>query len=168
MASTVASILSGGALTGVSKIIDSIRGKSPEDAAKLAQINADLQALQVKYAGDFALAKINENVQLNETAGQNIRAEAAGGWYAASARPSVIYAGLVVIILNYALLAVVPRAWGWHPVDVPAIVWEIWCVCVTGYVFARTGDKLFGGAGGSLQLPFIKADSKGDLPQGGK
>lgn len=163
MATALVNILSGGALAAIPKIIDSIRGKSPEDAAKLEESLNTIAAARDKYAADFALAQIDENVKLNDVAGQNIRAEAASSKYAADARPSVIYAGLIVILANYALLAIVPRTWGWKPVEIPNIVWEIWCVCVTGYVFARSGDKLFGGAGGSLSLPFgIKADSKGD------
>lgn len=38
MAGAIVSILSGGALSGVASVINAIRGKNPEDAAKLAEI----------------------------------------------------------------------------------------------------------------------------------
>lgn len=164
--SVVSQLLSGGiqgAGQGIAAVIDAIRGKSPEDAAKLAQIAADVQELQTKYQGEFALAKINENVSLNQTASANIQAESKSTGYAANARPSVIYGGLFIALINYAILALIPQHYGFKPIDVPSTFWDIWCVCVTGYVFARTADKVFGGQGGSASLPFgIKIDSKGD------
>lgn len=54
MASTVASILSGGLLDGISKVINSIRGKSPEDAAKL-------QELASKYQSDVLAAELEQS-----------------------------------------------------------------------------------------------------------
>jgi len=161
----IISALAGGGLKGVADIINSIKGKSPEDAAKLAQINADLQEIQIKYQGDFALAEINENVQLNQAAAANIQAEAKSGRYAADARPSVIYAGILIALANYACIGFFPAGWGFKPVDVPSVFWQIWCACVLGYTVMRTVDKNQGGAGGSINLPFgIKFDSKGDTP----
>ena len=164
--SIVSSLLSGGlqgAGQGIAAVINAIKGKSPEDAAKLAQINADLAELSAKYESEFQLAKINENIQLNQTASANIRAESKSTGYAANARPSVIYGGLLIALVNYAILALIPSHHGFKPIDVPSTFWDIWCVCVTGYVFARTADKVFGGQGGTANLPFgIKIDSKGD------
>lgn len=163
MASTVASILTGPIFDGISKVINSIRGKSPEDAAKLQEIATTYQIEILQAQTEIEKARIQENISLNETAGANIRAEAGSGKYSANARPSVIYAGLIVILVNYGVLALVPRHYGFTPIVIPDLVWEIWCVCVTGYVFARSGDKLFGGQGGSAQLPFgTKLESKGD------
>jgi hypothetical protein len=57
MASLVANLLSGGLLSGISGLINTIRGKSPEDAMKLAEIAgkyqseilaADVQAVQAQ------------------------------------------------------------------------------------------------------------------------
>jgi hypothetical protein len=53
MATALASILSGGLLDGVSKVINSIRGKSPEDAAKL-------QELATKYQSDILQADLEQ------------------------------------------------------------------------------------------------------------
>jgi hypothetical protein len=163
MATAIANILSGNALTGLSKVIDSIKGHSPEDAAALAQANLTMQQLREKYAADFAMAQIDENEKLNDTAGQNIRAEATSGdKYTQRARPSIIYVGLAIFVFNFCVLAFMSK-WGWHVTDLPAAFWEAWTIVSTGYVFARTGDKTLGGQGGSIQLPFgIKFDSKGD------
>ena len=43
----------GDALQGTARLIEVIKGKSPEDAAKLAQIAADANALQEKYKSEF-------------------------------------------------------------------------------------------------------------------
>lgn len=48
---TVTSILSGGFLQGIGSIIDHIRGKSPEDAAKL-------EAMKTQYAAEFQLGAL--------------------------------------------------------------------------------------------------------------
>jgi hypothetical protein len=174
MASILTNLLSGGiegAGTGIAKVIDSIKGKSPEDAAKLAQIAADTQALQMKYAAEFQAgqsdlqkASIAENVSLNDIAGQNVRADATNGdKYTSRARPSVIYVGLAVILWNYCLIPVLLYKWKFTPVVLPDMVWQAWLYISLGVVFTRTADKFFGGAGGSVDLPFsTKLASKGE------
>ena len=162
----IISALAGGGLKGVAEVIDAIRGKNPEDAAKLAQINADLQAMQIKYVSDFQLAEINENVALNQAAAANIQAEAKAGWYTSAARPSIIWVGLFMFVWNYIVVPLIGiKAPALKPVALPDMFMQVWCICATGYVFSRSADKLFGGAGGSINLPFgIKFDSKGDTP----
>ena len=160
MGSIVTSLLSGGIQgvgQGISAVINSIKGKSPEDAAKLAQMQSDLQQLQVKYQSDFALAQIDENVKLNDIAGENIRAEQADK-YTGRARPTVIYAWIAVILYNYIVTGLI----GKPPIIMPDMFWEVSGIVITGYVFARTGDKLFGGAGGSLKGLGLNIESKGD------
>lgn len=56
MATAIANLLSGGLLSGVSKVIDSIKGKSPEDAAKLAELTE-------KYNEAFLNAQITQRAQ---------------------------------------------------------------------------------------------------------
>lgn len=53
MSSALVNILSGGLLDGISKVINSIRGKNPEDAAKLEQ-------LKMQYQADFIQAQIEQ------------------------------------------------------------------------------------------------------------
>jgi hypothetical protein len=45
MASTIASLLTGGLFQGINGLIDRIKGKSPEDAAKLAELTEKYQEL---------------------------------------------------------------------------------------------------------------------------
>lgn len=158
MASIVTNILSGGALAGISKVIDSIRGRSPEDAAKLQELLTKHEDTVLQVTADLEKAKMQENVSLNETAGQNIRAEQ-NDKYTARSRPTVIYAWIAVVLYNYIVTSLI----GKQPVIMPDMFWEVSGIVITGYVFARTGDKLFGGNGGSMQLPFgVKINSQGD------
>lgn len=56
MASTIASILGGNVLDGISKVIDSIRGKSPQDALALEE-------LKNKYQEDFLNSALQQRAQ---------------------------------------------------------------------------------------------------------
>jgi hypothetical protein len=154
----------GSLLDGISKVINSIRGKSPEDAAKLEQIKAQYQTEFMQAQADLQKAQISANTDLNNVAGQNIRAEAqSGSWFTRDARPAVIWVGLFMISWNYIVVPLIGLHFKLTPVTFPDMFWQVWCIVCTGYVFARSADKLFGGAGGSAQLPFnIKLDSKGD------
>lgn len=161
MASAISNLLSGGiegAGKGIASVVNAIKGRNPEDAAKLQEILGRHADLVVQTEADIAKAKIQENISLNETAGQNIRSEQ-GTKYSAMARPSVIYAWIAVIVYNYIVCGLLNRV----PLEMPVYFWEVSAVVITGYVFARSGDKLLGGNGGGLTLPFgIKVDSKGD------
>lgn len=167
MSSIVSTIFGGGlegAGKGIAEVINAIRGKSPEDAAKLQQLVEESSQLQMKYQSEFELAKINENVQLNQIAGENVRADSqSGDKFTARARPAVIWVGLAVIVWNYCLMPVVLLHWKFSPIALPDFVWQAWLYLSLGVVFTRSADKLFGGAGGSLKLPFgVALDSKGD------
>lgn len=93
MASVIANILSGNALSGLASVIDSIKGKSPEDAARLAQIAADTQALQMKYAAEFQAgqtALVQGQIDTNKIEASNVNIFVAGwrpgiGWVCAIA-----------------------------------------------------------------------------------
>jgi hypothetical protein len=61
MASALLGIFGGGTgnvLDGAAHVINAIKGKNPEDAAKLEQIHAELSQLQLKYKADFDLAQL--------------------------------------------------------------------------------------------------------------
>jgi hypothetical protein len=178
MASVIGNLLGANLLDGVSKVINSIRGKNPEDAAKLEQLKQQYEGEFLAAQESLAKAQIDSNVSLNQAASANIQAEAKGSWYTAAARPSIIWTGLGLIVWNYAaiptlgvlvglLMHIKPADYGMAPIALPDWFWSAWKVIALGYVFARTADKasdaLFGGAGGSLSLPLgIKMDSKGD------
>lgn len=166
MASIASGLLSGGiegAGKGIAAVVNAIKGRNPEDAAKLQELLTKHDDLVTQTLADIEKAKIQANVDLNETAGANIRAEAQANWYTASARPSVIYCWILIMLWNY----VIAQWFHKMPVTLPDLFWEVSGVVITGYVFARgvqeVSSKVVGGAGGTLQLPFgIKAESKGD------
>ena len=62
MASTVATLLTGGLFQGISQLISTIRGKSPEDAEKLAEIASKYQSdvLAADVAARQAQADVNK------------------------------------------------------------------------------------------------------------
>lgn len=156
----VSQLLAGGVQgvgTGIAKVIDSIKGKSPEDAAKLAEIAGRHADLIAQLDADQKKADTQANVKLNETAGENIRAEQSDK-YTGRARPTVIYAWILVILYNYIITGLIGKA----PIQMPDMFWEVSGIVITGYVFARTGDKLFGGAGGSVKGLGLNIESKGD------
>jgi hypothetical protein len=166
MASVVTNLLAGGGgalLTGVSQVIDSIKGKNPGDALALQTLTQQYQTEFLAAQTDLAKSQMAEDEQLNATAGANIQADDKGDWFTRDARPAVIWVGLLILFVNYGCLSIIPPRFGYKPTVFPDLFWQVWGICVTGYVCARSADKLFGGSGGSLQLPFgIKADSKGD------
>jgi hypothetical protein len=152
-----------GAGKGIAAVVNAIKGKNPEDAAKLQELLQKHEDLVIQTEADLKKAEMDSNVKLNETAGQNIRAEAAGDWFSRDARPAVVWGGLLILAWNYMVIPLVGIKWHVQPVNFPDMFWWVWGTVVTGYVFARTSDKLFGGSGGTMQLPFgVKLDSKGD------
>ncbi len=91
--SAIGNIASGGLLDGVSKVIDSIRGKSPEDAAKLAE-------LKEKYAEAFVAA--DEQLRMGQL-NINLAEARSNSLFVAGARPSLIWMGSAAIGWNYVL-----------------------------------------------------------------
>lgn len=159
--SALGTIFSGGvegAGKGIAAVVNAIKGRNPEDAAKLQEIMGRHADLVIQTEATTEQARIQENISLNETAGQNIRAEQASK-YTAWARPSIVYCWIAVILYNYVFCSLLHRA----QLPIPDMFWEYSGLVIGGYVMMRTGDKALGGAGGSLNLPFgIKVDSKGD------
>lgn len=70
MAGTVVNLLSGGLLQGISQLINTIRGKSPEDAAKLAELAQKYQ--DDVLAADQARAQMQADVNKTEAASTSI------------------------------------------------------------------------------------------------
>lgn len=117
MASIITSVLGGNFLSGLASVINSIRGKSPEDAEKLAE-------LAQKYQADFQQAALA--AQSAQTQGQlaTDKQEAANpNWFVAGWRPWV---GWVCGFGLFFQFIVGPLAtWGsglaHHPVTFPAL-----------------------------------------------
>lgn len=156
---------------GLGSLFKDIVGTFKADPNKVLEfqelIAANDQAIRTKEM-DLAAKAADVEIQLNQTAGENIRAEAAtNSKFVSWARPSVIWMGNLVVTWNYALMPFIGLKWHLVPINLPDTFWYTWGACVLGYVAARTGQelgqRLLGGAGGSAQLPFgIKLDSKGD------
>lgn len=120
MASAIVGALFNGGLTGVAKVIDSIRGKSPEDAAKLAQITADIQELSMKYAADIQAAQVDlqkAQIEVNKTEATN------GNIFVSGWRPGVGW----VCVTAYAAQFVIGPFCTWiaalahHPIVFPTL-----------------------------------------------
>ena len=77
--STIASILTGGLFQGVSQLINTIRGKSPEDAAKLADLAAKYN--EELLAADVAMRQAQSDTNKAEATNPN--------WFVSSWRPAV-------------------------------------------------------------------------------
>lgn len=162
---SVMSMIAGGGVEnagkGIAAVVNAIKGRNPEDAAKLQEIMGRHADLVVSTEADVEKAKIQENISLNETAGQNIRAEQASR-YTAWARPSIVYCWIGVVLYNYVFCSLLHRA----QLPIPDMFWQYSGIVIGGYVFVRSGQeiasKVVGGAGGSFSLPGIKVDSKGD------
>ncbi len=143
------------ALTAVTNIIAQFH-LSPEDKLKADQAIAEATA-QAKQAAD------EYEVNLNEIAGKNIQADAASGdKFTSRARPSFMYVIIAVFAFNYIGIPLA-QICGSHvsPIVLPADLLTLFGVCITGYVFARTGEKIAAMPGDSqINLPFINVSNK--------
>lgn len=165
MADPISSLVSGGVsgFADAFKTIWSTFKLTPEQkAAADAAIEANKDRLE-EIDQQYKIKVLDSNVALNETASKNLVADAeSGDAWVRRARPSVIWMGNILLFWNYAIIPFFGAHWHLVPVSIPDAFYWTWGTCVTGYVFARTIDKNQGGAGGSIQLPGIKLDSKGD------
>lgn len=111
MAAAITNLLSGGLLTGINGLIDRIKGKSPEDAAKLAE-------LAQKYQDDMLAADQAALASVNAT----MRAEAKSEhWAQWMWRPTVGFTFCAVLVNNYIALPYFPSL---HAIIIPGEVWN--------------------------------------------
>lgn len=104
-------LLSGGLLIGINGLIDRIRGKSPEDAAKLAELVQKYQD-DALAADQSALAAVNATMQA-ETKSEH--------WAQWMWRPTVGFTFCAVLVNNYIVIPYFPSA---HTILVPGEVWN--------------------------------------------
>jgi len=123
---------------------------SPEEKAQATQAISDAAEKAKAAADDY-------EVQLNAIAGQNIRADAQNGdKYTSRARPSFMYVIIAVFAFNYIGIPLA-EIFGSkvQPIELPGDLLTLFGVCVTGYVFARTAEKVTALPGDSqIKLPF--------------
>lgn len=123
---------------------------SPEEKAaaeaKIAQMAQDAR----KQSDDY-------EVQLNQIAGENIRADAnSGDKFTQRARPWFMYIVEFILAFNYIGCPAYQMCTGkpLTPVELPADLLTLFGVCVTGYVFARSAEKVASLPGdSSIKLP---------------
>lgn len=124
------------ALDSVTTLIQQFH-MSPEEKQQAQQAIADAAQKAQLAAQDY-------DVQLNSIAGQNIRADASSGdAYTSRARPTFMYVIIAVIAFNYIGLPLA-QIFGSKvgPIVLPADLLTLFGVCVTGYVFSRTAEKV--------------------------
>lgn len=112
---------------------------SPEDKAKADAAMAQLQQDATKQANDY-------EVQLNTIAGQNIRADAqSDDKFTQRARPLFMYIVEFILAFNY-IGVPVAQMFGSkvQPINLPGDLLTLFGVCVTGYVFMRSAEKIAG------------------------
>jgi hypothetical protein len=125
--SGIANLASGGLLTGISGLINTIRGKSPEDAMKL-------QELASKYQEDILAA----DVQMQQIAGDNIQADAkSGDKFTQRARPSFMYIVECILVCNYIVFPLMNRP----PLALPEPLFWLFGSAILGYTGARSWEK---------------------------
>lgn len=143
MASVIANILSGGALTGISKVIDSIRGKSPEDAEKLQELASKYQSELL--AADLSTVKAQTDIDQVEAGSKSIFV---AGW-----RPFIGWVcgtGLLVQFLIRPLFIYFANLIK-HPVDFPTLdmgTLMTLLMALLGMGAMRSFDKVNGSASG--------------------
>jgi hypothetical protein len=113
MATFVTNLLSGGLLQGVSGLINTIRGKSPEDAMKLAEIAA-------KYQSDILAADVQAVQAQNDV---NKIEAASNSVFVAGWRPFIGWVCGGAFAINFAIgpLASWASALFGHPVTFPTL-----------------------------------------------
>lgn len=148
----------GPAFDGISKLIGEFH-MSPEEKQQAQQAIADAQAKASQAAQDY-------DVQLNSIAGENIRADASSGdKFTQRARPLFMYIIEAILVFNFIVVTGFQLVTGKviSPVVLPADLLTLFGVCVTGYVFNRTAEKIAGMSGDSnvsLLGGLIKAGNK--------
>jgi hypothetical protein len=135
--SIVGDIFGVGGLAGFAK--DLIDKLIPDPQAKAA-------ALQKLQENQIEIIKMQDDLEakLNETAGQNIRADAASGdKFTERARPTFMYIVEAILAFNFIVIPLIQMLSGKAvaPFNLPADLLTLFGVCVTGYVMSRSVDK---------------------------
>jgi hypothetical protein len=126
----IANLASGGLFQGIASLINVIKGKSPEDAAKLAELAA-------KYQDDILTA----DVQMQQAASANIQADAkSGDKFTQRARPSFMYIVETILVCNFIVFPLMNRP----PLALPDPLFWLFGSAILGYTGARAWEKVQG------------------------
>lgn len=123
--------------------LDSVTGlisefhMSPEDKAKATQAVADAAAKAQQASVDY-------DVRMNQIASDNIKAEAMNGdKFTARARPSFMYLVMSILAFNYIGLKLAEILGSKvQPIQLPTDLLTLFGVCISGYAFSRTVEKI--------------------------
>lgn len=139
---TIASAMGGNIAEGVAKII----GLFKIDPTIALSKQVELQEIQLKMTADAAAAAAAQ-VQAQITAGADIiKAEAnSQSWLPRNVRPLLLLLWGCMITLN-ALVPVIARFWmpSLQPFQLDAWIYKLTAIGFTGYVTARTWEKVTG------------------------
>lgn len=144
------------ALDSVNAIITQFH-MNPEEKAQLQQQIAAAAAQAQQASQEY-------DEKLNDIAGQNIRADASSDdKFTKRARPWFMYIVEAILAFNY-IGVPIAGLFGSHyqPIVLPGDLLTLFGVCVTGYVFNRTAEKISALPGESQVsvLGLIKAGNK--------
>jgi hypothetical protein len=117
---------------------------SPEDKLKAQQAIADAAAKAQQSSIDY-------DVRMNQIASDNIKAEAGNGdKFTARARPSFMYLIMAILGFNYIGLKFA-QIFGStvQPIELPGDLLTLFGICISGYAFSRTVEKVAGMTGDS-------------------
>jgi hypothetical protein len=131
-----------GAGKGISSVINSIKGRSPEDAAKLQEILGRHADLVTQVEAETEKANIAANVALNDNAGQNVRAETTSNdAFVRRARPAFLWMMTGGIAINITL-PLLTDALGHKvaPLDLTSYM-GLFSAAFLGYTVARSYEK---------------------------
>lgn len=127
-------ILGGGTLGAVNNIIKDFKG-DPNAKNQLAELVQQNEA-------QFKLADLQAQVQLNQIASDNLKADAqSASWLARNARPYFLFMGTNLIFFNY-LVPLLGQHWHVVPIDLPPLFYKIFCGAFLGYVAGRSTEKI--------------------------
>ena len=110
---------------------------SPEQAVEAQQKLAAAAQQAQKDANDY-------DAQLNETAAKNIQAEeSSNDKYTERARPTFMYIIEAIFVFNFIFLPIA-QIFGSkvQPIALPGDLLTLFGICITGYVFARSAEKV--------------------------
>lgn len=145
------------ALDSINSIINDFH-MSPEDKAKAQMAVQDAELAARKQAEDY-------DIQLNNIAGQNIRAETGSNdKFESRARPTFLYIVNSILAFNYLGLPLIHVCGvsSAKPIEIPSDVLTLFGVVMTGYIVSRGAEKISAMPGESNVniLGILKAGNK--------
>ena len=126
----------GGIVGGVGKIIDNLHTSAEEKAA--AKLELQRLLLEEQAQADKVL-RAELDAQREITVAELRQDDT----YTKRARPTIVYVGLAVLVVNYLVAPWVARLWGTElpPIELPAAYWAAWGGITGVYAIGRTAEK---------------------------